>query len=93
MAGVIWYLYWQLLGVGLSRIVFASRRQTVRLWLGSILGTAASMWMPVLFAFFFDFGLKAHALAAVSGLLCAAALWTSFRRRLPPANRESCAED
>ena len=93
MVGVIWYLYWQVLGLGLSRVVFASRRQTIRLWLGSIFGTAASMWMPVIFAFSLGFGPKAHICAALSGALIALLLWLIMGRRLKPGNKSSCAED
>ncbi len=93
MVGVIWYLYWQLLGQGLARTAFAGRRRTVRLWLGSVLGTAASMWSPAIFAFALDFSAAAHAWAALSGLVCAGAVWLFFRKRMPEKNTERCDRD
>lgn len=93
MVGILWYLYWQLLGQGLARAVFARRRRTVRLWLGSILGTVASMWMPAVFAFAFDFSVAAHISAVLAGLVCAGAGWLLCRKRLCEANTDSCAQD
>ena len=69
MIGLIWYCFWQFLGVFLSRIFFSGHRLTVRLWLGSVLGTVLSMWMPVMFAFFLGFSAAAHAFAVGVGLI------------------------
>ena len=93
MTGVIWYLYWQLLGLGLARTAFAGRRRTVRLWLGSVIGTVASMWAPVLAAFALDFTVAAHTIAAACGALAAGAVYLAVRKQLPQKNAESCEKD
>jgi len=78
MLGVVWFLYWQALGLILSEQIISHQRRAVRLWLGSVCGTVLSMWAPIPFAFLWGFGRAAHAAASVlgAGLL----LWTRFRR-------------
>jgi len=80
--GTIWYLYWQLLGVWLCGRVFAGKRITIRLWLGSVTGTVLSMWAPIPFAFALGFGTAAHLLAAAAGLI-AGILGAALLRKKP----------
>ena len=94
MIGTIWFFYWQIFGIILSRVFFYSHRRTVRLWLGSVIGTILSMWTPVLFAFSFGFGPRAHALAVLSGIMSSVALFLYVRKKvLPAATGEKCNRD
>ena len=72
MLGVLWFLFWQAVGVLLAWRYFAQKRWAIRLWLGSAAGSVLSMWAPVLFAFVLGFSRAAHAAAAVLGLVLAA---------------------
>ena len=67
MLGIVWFLWWQSMGILLCRRIFQKKRRAVRLWLGSVCGTVLSMWTPIPFAFVWGFGLAAHAAAAVFG--------------------------
>lgn len=75
MLGIAWFLFWQAWGLLLARRVFHAKKPLVRLWLGSVLGSVASMWAPVPFAFAFGFTRLSHGLAAVLGIACAAFLY------------------
>ena len=81
MAGVIWFVYWQCLGLRLADRVFRARRRPVRLWLGSGMGSVLSMWAPVLPAFLRGFGVQAHLLAAAAGAAVLVAAETALRKR------------
>ncbi len=74
MLGIVWFLWWQAVGVLLCRRIFRNKRTAVRLWLGSVCGTVLSMWTPVPFAFVWGFGYAAHAAAAVFG--ASLLIWT-----------------
>ena len=81
MIGLIWFCFWQALGVYLSRIFFSCHRLTVRLWLGSVMGTILSMWTPVLFAFTLDFSAAAHGLAVCTGVIVGTAAYLYSRKK------------
>ena len=87
MLGVLWFLLWQSAGEAISRRIFPEKRLAVRLWLGSVMGTLLSMWVPVPFAFLWGFGTTAHLCAAAIGL-AAQVLWI-----YPKRERAVCAED
>ena len=91
MLGVLWLIFWQAVGVFLCQIGFAKKRRLVRIWLGSVCGTALSMWTPVLFALIFGFSIAAHGLAAGVGVLivCGCALY----RRLRPSKIDITEKD
>lgn len=91
MIGITWFFAWQGVGLLLARACFYEKRPAVRLWLGSVLGTAASMWMPVLFAFPLGFTVRAHIAALAAGAILTLAAVFSLRRRVP--SRERAAED
>ena len=87
MLGIIWFLWWQAIGILICRRYFHKKRQAVCLWLGSVLGTVLSMWAPVLFAFIWGFGYAAHAAgAALGGVLLL--LLLLFRKSSPRLTRD-----
>ena len=69
MAGIVWFLFWQLFGVLLSYILFHKKRLTVRLWLGSVLGSVSAIWLPIPFSFFLGFSVASHLCALLTGVL------------------------
>ena len=72
MIGILWFLFWQALGVLLAYKYFAEKRLAVRLWLGSAAGTVLSMWAPIPFAFLMGFTRGAHLAGLGCGLIIAA---------------------
>ena len=82
MLGILWFLFWQALGVLLAYKYFAEKRLAVRLWLGSAAGTVLSMWAPIPFAFLMGFTCGAHLAGLGCGLIIAA-LTLRMRRETP----------
>ena len=85
---IIWFVFWQAVGLAVIRSQFYPKRLTVRLWLGSITGSLLSMWMPVLFAFIFDFTVKAHVFALILGAVIGIGAWLSARRHVPSLEKD-----
>ncbi len=69
MPGILWFLFWQILGALIAFRVFRSLGLFERLLLGSVCGSAAAIWMPVPFSFFFGFSVTAHLFAAAAGVI------------------------
>ena len=63
LAGITYYLYFQLLGMALVFSFFNRERLLAKVLIGSAAGSLLATWLPVLAAFFFDFTLSAHLLA------------------------------
>ena len=82
MLGILWFLFWQALGVLLAYKYFAEKRLAVRLWLGSAAGTVLSMWAPIPFAFLMGFTRGAH-LAGLGGGFIIAVLSLRLHRKTP----------
>lgn len=78
MYGIAYYLYFQLTGILLIALYFQHEKASVQLLLGSAAGSLLATWLPILFAFFADFTLSAHALALLITLPVWAAAW--FKR-------------
>ena len=91
--GTIWYLFWQALGMVMCRRVFADKRWSIRLWLGSVTGSVMSMWTPIPFAFVFGFGNTAHLAAAVSGLILLGCLLFLSKKKPSEVSGRSCRAD
>lgn len=79
MLGVLWFLFWQVVGLLIAARVFRLSGCFERLWLGSVCGSLAAVWLPVPFSFLFGFTPASHLCAAALGLLTAAFLRKSFR--------------
>ncbi len=82
MAGICWFLSFQVLGYLSSRLLFPTRGKAVRIWLGSVLGSVAAIWLPVPFSFFFRFTPLAQWLSLLTGLL-AFSVFIILRKKRP----------
>lgn len=80
------FLLFQLCGQLIGRSLLKTEPFCVRLLAGSVLGSVMLQWLPVLGAFFLDFTVKAHILAAALAIVLAAA--ATFVGRSTPAVRE-----
>ena len=89
MLGLVWFLFWQALGLLIAARVFRRLGAFERLWLGSVCGSAAAIWMPVPFSFLFGFTPAAHAFAAATGLIAAVLFLKTFH--LPGRDELQCA--
>jgi len=65
-AGTAYFLYFQLAGILLTGFLLKKENIFARLIIGSAFGSLLLMWLPALFAFFFNFTLTAHISAAAA---------------------------
>ena len=79
MVGLVWFVFWQALGIWLAEGVFSRYRQAVRVWLGSVCGTLLSMWAPIPFSFLWGFSHFSHTAALFLGIALAGVLF--YRKR------------
>ena len=79
MLGVLWFVFWQALGLAIAARVFRSCGLFERLWLGSVCGSAAAIWAPVPFSFLFGFTPASHGFAAAFGLIALFFLLKGYR--------------
>lgn len=87
MLGILWFIFWQALGIVLAYKYFAEKRPAIRLFLGSTAGTVLSMWAPIPFAFVLGFTRGAHLAAFGAGVLIAAA-GLLVKRKMPAAPQD-----
>ena len=81
MAGILWFLAFQALGLSVSLVLLSKRPLPLRLWLGSVMGSVAAQWLPVPFAFALGFTAAAQLWALGTALLLAGAAILFARRR------------
>lgn len=62
---ILYMMLFQVSGYMVARVFLKEERLCVRLLAGSVLGSVLLQWMPVLFAFLFDFTRTAHGAAAI----------------------------
>ena len=64
LIGILYYLAFQLMGIGIMARLLSKEKFSVafRVLIGSVAGTLALQWFPLLFAFFLDFSVSAHIL-------------------------------
>ena len=62
---ILYFAYFQLAGIILISIILKKEGPLTKLLIGSVAGSLMLQWLPILFAFFFDFGVLSHILAAV----------------------------
>lgn len=65
MLAILYFTYFQLAGMILISIIYKKEGALTKLLLGSVAGSLMLQWVPILFAFFFDFGVLSHVLAAI----------------------------
>lgn len=61
--GTLYFFYFQIAGIFIISFLLRRERPLTNLLLGSCLGSLLLQWLPILFAFFFDFTLLSHILA------------------------------
>lgn len=69
--GTLYFLYFQICGIILAHFILSKKDLATRILSGSVLGSVLLSWLPALFAFFLDFSVAAHILAALTCGLCA----------------------
>lgn len=62
---IIYYLYFQVLGLALIHFCFRQEQKLHKLLLGSVTGSLLLTWLPILLAFLLDFTVLTHILAVV----------------------------
>lgn len=80
MVGLIWFIFWQALGIWLSEGIFQRYRPAVRIWLGSVCGSLLSMWLPIPFSFLWGFSRLSHSAALFLGFFLASVRYFSPKR-------------
>ncbi len=68
LLGTLYFLYFQVVGILVMWRVLKKEGPLTRLLLGSVTGSVLLQWIPVLFAFVFDFTFKLHMLALAAML-------------------------
>ncbi len=82
MTAILFVLLFAISGIGVSEVVFAKHKLSVRIWLGLALGLLMLTWLPSLFAFFIGFTLLSQILSAVVAfLLLAGSVTVLFLQR------------
>ncbi len=65
LIAIIYFVYFQLVGLLLASFFFRKENRIAKLLLGSSMGSLLVTWLPILMAFFFDFTVSAHIAAAL----------------------------
>ncbi len=60
IAGISYFLVFQILGIILALYLFQKEKLCLTILYGSVLGSFAIHWLPTLYAFFFNFTIRAH---------------------------------
>lgn len=81
--GTIYFFYFQLVGFLLSSLFLSKKNFITRILCGSVLGSVLLQWVPIVFAFTFQFSIKAHILAA---LFCGLITTILFYAKKPQKN-------
>lgn len=81
MLGILWFLFWQAVGLLITAVAFRVKRRAVRLWLGSVLGSVLSMWAPVPFSFLQGFTTASHLTSLSVGLISAGLALGRLKKR------------
>ena len=79
---IVYFLLYMLCGTAITFSLLPKKSPVVRVWLGLCFGLILMMWLPALCAFFWDFTLKAHAIA-IAPLILITLGAVFFRAREP----------
>ncbi len=66
LAGISYFLAFQILGILLALYLFQKEKLCLTILWGSVLGSFALHWLPTLYAFVFNFTVKAHLFAFIT---------------------------
>lgn len=80
-AGISYFLAYQILGILIAFALFYREGKGFAILTGSVLGNFGLQWLPILYAFLFDFSVQAHLLALFSMAAMAAAVCILSRRK------------
>lgn len=86
--GTCLFFYFQLVGILIMNNILRKEGPLPRLLLGSVTGSVLLQWVPVLFAFFFDFTLTAHILAVI--VTFPVIVYSLWRKRIAPIDFSAC---
>lgn len=80
--GIMFYMLFQLSGIWMINRILAKERFSVvfRCLIGSVAGTLAFQWFPILFAFALGFGIAAHLLGMCLQILVCLVVWRRTQR-------------
>lgn len=65
MVGILYFLAFQILGIGIGLCLLKRENICFSILMGSVIGSVSLQWLPVIFAFFLDFTKTAHILALI----------------------------
>ncbi len=80
IVAILYFLLYQLCGLILAERFLQTEKKALRLLVGSVMGSVLLQWMPVLFAFLFDFTRMGHMVAAIVTVLLTFVLRRKGRR-------------
>lgn len=80
--GTLYFLYFQVVGILVMSRFLKNENPFTRALLGSVTGSVLLQWIPVLFAFFFDFTFLSHILALLAGFPLL--LWSMGNKNTQP---------
>lgn len=82
LTGIVFYLLFQVSGIWMMNRILAKERFSVafRCLIGSVGGTLAFQWFPILFAFIMDFSVAAHLSGVALQILLCLAVWYKTER-------------
>lgn len=66
LAGIAYFLAFQILGIILALCLFQKEKLCLTLLMGSVLGSFALQWLPAMYAFIFNFTVRAHLFAFIT---------------------------
>ena len=69
LAGILYFISFQILGILLALLLFKKEKLCLTLLFGSTIGSFSLQWLPVLYAFFFTFSVRAHIFALFTMIL------------------------
>ena len=81
MLGVVFQSAFLAAGLRAGYIASRNRCLVTRLWMGSVFGMFAMIWIPALFAFAFGFTAAAHIFAAVALVALYVSCELAFRKK------------
>ena len=75
ICGIGYFMSYQILGILAALLIFRKEKTAVTVFIGSVMGSFALQWLPVLYAFFLDFGRRAHIAALLTMVALVFVVW------------------
>ena len=81
--GILFYMLFQFSGIWMINRILAKEQFSIafRCLIGSVAGTLAFQWFPILFAFALGFGIAAHLLGMCLQILVCLVVWRRTQKR------------